>query len=311
MKATVLYMLLALAMLASCADSYETQQRIDKQRREELRREDSLSLKVAVVPSLDCLPLYVAKERRLFDTLGVDVHLKIFKAAIDADVALREGYVEGAVSDLVRTERIARQGVAMNYVSTTIAGWQLLANRKSRVKALNQLGDKMLAMTRYSALDYLTEENLNGVKTKAQVFRIQINDPQIRLRMLLNNELDAVWLAEPYATMAREANNPVLADSRDKFVSLGVVAFRSKSMEDKRRKQQLQLFIKAYNMACDSINTRGFDTYASIFEKYYDVHSAALKKLPKTKFLHASAPRKEDIDKASAFAATTLKSTDR
>lgn len=306
MKHLLFYLMAVLAVL-SCTDSYETQKRIDREKQLQLQREDSAALKVAVVPTLDCLPIYVAADTRLFDTLGVDIRPKVFRAQMDCDEAFRAGKVEGMVSDLVRTERLRRQGLPMRYVTGTGIYWQLITNGMSRLKKLDQLGDKIVAMTRFSATDYLSATFLDGVKTSAQVYRVQINDVQIRYRMLLNKEVDAVWLAEPLATAARRHGHPAIADSRDKLLSLGVVAFGEKATADTSRQKQLKAFVKAYNMACDSINRYGLKHYSGVLQKYYSVDAKTIADLPATKFMHVYQPRKTDIDKAAAFAATTLK----
>ena len=226
---------------------------------------------------------------------------------MDCDEAMRAGRVEGMVSDLVRTERLKLTGMPLDYVTSTGTYWQMIANGKARLKRLDQMGDKIVAMTRFSATDYLSDTFLDGVKTSAQVFRVQINDVQIRYRMLLEKEVDAAWLAEPLATAARRHGNVVVADSRDKLLTLGVVAFRQKAVADNHRQKQLRAFVKAYNMACDSINKNGLKAYSGVLEKYYDVDVKTVAALPKSKFLHVTKPRKTDVDKAATFAATTMK----
>ena len=69
-------LLIAIILVSSCGQSYQEKQRISRQDRARLDSIDKASLKVGVMPTLDCLPLYIAKEERLFDTLGVSVHLK-------------------------------------------------------------------------------------------------------------------------------------------------------------------------------------------------------------------------------------------
>jgi NitT/TauT family transport system substrate-binding protein len=303
----ILFYILAVFTVVSCGNSYEAKKRIDRERQLELQRIDSLALKVAVVPTLDCLPVYLAKDERLFDTLGVDVHLKIFNAQIDCDQALMRGAADGMVSDLVRTERLRLMGTPMQYVSSTGTYWQLFSNHKARLKALDQMGDKMIAMTRFSATDCLSQLVFEGVKTKSQVYNVQINDVQIRLRMLLNNEMDAVWLTEPLATAARLQGHRVMADSRDKKLSLGVVAFKKKAVADARRRKQLAAFTKAYNMACDSLNKNGLKHYSVLLQKYYKIDKRTINALPKSKFQHVAKPQQENIDKAAAFAKTTIK----
>ena len=69
--------------------------------RQRLHREDSLALKFAVLPTADCMPLFLAKEHRMFDTLGVDVRLRCFTAQMDCDTAFVGGSVELAALHLI------------------------------------------------------------------------------------------------------------------------------------------------------------------------------------------------------------------
>ena len=194
----LLTIVLAALLLAACGETYEEKKRISRQQRLKMMREDSAALKVAVLPTLDCLPLIVAKEQGLFDSLGADVRLKRFMAQMDCDTALVRGRVEGSISDLVRTERIISRGTSLDYVTSTGAYWQLLTNRTARIRDLKQLDDKMVAMTRYSVTDMLVDWAVDSAKLKEErVFKIQVNDVGIRLRMLQNNEMDAVWLTAP------------------------------------------------------------------------------------------------------------------
>ncbi|MFQ9997461.1 MAG: ABC transporter substrate-binding protein, partial [Hoylesella buccalis] len=199
----LLLLAVLLIVLVACQQSTTERQQVTKAQREKLRQENAEALKIAVLPTLDCLPLYVAQKLRLFDTLHVDVRLKPFTAQMDADTAIVGGSVEGIMSDLVRMERLKRKGLKLDYLSATNLQWQLISNKTARLKQLNQLGDKMVAMTRFSGTDYLTDESLKGVKTKSRVYKVQINDVHVRLHMLLNNEMDAMWLTEPQATTAR------------------------------------------------------------------------------------------------------------
>ena len=284
------------ALAISCGKSYDEQKRLSRAERARLHRQDSLALKIAVVPTLDCLPIYVAKERVLYDTARLDLRLRYFTAQMDCDTAIAGRSVEGMVSDLVRTERLKRAGTPLQYVSATNINWYLFTNRKARIKKLDQLGDKMVAMTRYSATDFLTDAALEGVKTSSVVFRIQVNDVFVRQAMLLNNEMDAMWLAEPQATVARLNGHASIYDSQKKGLKLGVMAFRDDAMKDKRRKAQIELFKKAYNAACDSLNKYGIPHYYELLNKYYKLDERYVKALPKTRFEHINKPRLKDID---------------
>lgn len=295
--------LVALVLLiASCGESEVQKRKISKERREQLRREDSLALKIGTLPTMDCLPLYVAKETGLYQKLGVDVRLKPYSTQIDCDAALVAGKIEGNVSDLVRTERMKKRGTALQYFTATNAYWQLVSNRKARINALKQLEEKMVAMARFSVTDMLADMAVDSVKLKSEtVFRVQINDPNVRLLMLHNNEMDAMLLSEPQATTARLYKNPVLMDSRKNDLWMGVVAFRQKALADKRRADQLKAFTKAYDMACDSIRIHGMQHYKKIIMQYTKADERTVDSLPKLEFKHASSPRQKDIDKANRW----------
>lgn len=294
--------IMALLVLVGCGQSYEETKRLTRAQRLKLWREDSAALKIAVMPTLDCLPIFIAKDHQMFDT-AVDIRLKQFTAQMDCDTALIRSRVEGAVSDLVRTERIIKEGTTLQYVSATNAYWLLISNHQLRMSNLKHLDDKMLAMTRYSVTDLLGDLAVDSAKlTPERVFRIQINDVNIRLKMLENNEMDAMLLTEPQATQALLGKHKVLLDTRKLDMQMGVLAFRTKGMDDKNRRRQMDVFLKGYNEACDSLNHYGVLHYQDVIRKRYQISEQALKHLPDTlKFHHAVAPRQQDIERAQQW----------
>ena len=290
-------MVVALVLLAACGQSYEETKRITREQRREAWRKDSAALKIAVMPTLDCLPLFVAQQYELFDTVNGGVRLKVYQAQMDCDTAVQRGRVEGFVTDLVRAMRIDKQGVKMRYVAATNAYWQLVTNRNARIRQLKQLDDKMVAMTRFSATDLLTDCARDSVKLLPErVYKVQINDLNVRMQVLLNNEIDALWLPEPLATHARVMKHPVVLDSRDVKMQLGVMAFRDKEMQRKERAKQLALFTQAYNQACDSINKYGVAHYRNILTGRIKMKSSVVDSIPQDiRYQHARAPRQQDM----------------
>ncbi len=299
--AYIVGLLLLSTSTTSCSKSYKEAKQEEKLSRKELLREDSLALKIATVPTLDCLPLFIGVEDSLFQKNGVDVHLKRRNAQIDCDSLIKGKYVEGMVSDLIRTERLKKSGIMLRYVTATDAYWQLYTNRISRIKELGQLSDKMIAMTRFSVTDYLADYAIDSAKPKFDVFKVQINDPRIRVKMVINNEMDAALFTEPQATTARLYNNPMLMDSRDKDVRFGVIALREDALKDKRRQKQVESFVKVYNMTVDSINHFGLQRYAAVISKYTNADAKTIKALPKLRFSHVKQPREHDINIAKRY----------
>lgn len=294
--------LAGMTLIASCGVSYKESKRLSRLERIRLAKEDSAALKIAVMPTLDCLPLYVAREYHWFCDGKTDIRLKYYTSQIDCDTAILNERVEGSVSDLVRVARMNSRGAKLKAQIATAAYWQLITNRNSRIRELKQLDDKMVAMTRYSVTDMLTQHVVDSVKlANEKVFRVQINDLNVRLQMLQNNEIDAIFATEPQATLARLSKHKVLLDTRKMGWNMGVITFRDKPMKDVDRKRQYDVFVKAYNQACDSINKNGIARYADLVQKYCHIERAQLDSIPKMRYEHAVGPRQTDMARAEKY----------
>lgn len=298
----LIWIFATIMLLAGCGQSYEETKRLSRAQRLKMAREDSAALKIAVMPTLDCLPLFVAKDHHLFDTV-VDIRLKYYTAQMDCDTAIMRGRVEGSITDLVRAERMIQQGTPLRYFAATNAYWLLVANRHQRIKQLKHLDDKMLAMTRYSVTDLLGDLAVDSAKLKTErVFRIQVNDVNVRLKMLENNEMDALLFTEPQATQALLQKHQVLLDTRKEDIQMGVIVLNKKTTGNKKRQEQIKVFLKGYNDACDSLNKFGLHQYKDVIRKRYKISEQALKALPDSmKFPYAVSPRQKDIERAQAW----------
>ncbi len=299
---TMICVTVAAVLLVACGQSYKETKRLTRQQRVEALRKDSAALKVAVMPTMDCLPLFVAQHHQLYDTLNGGVRLKYFTAQMDCDTAVERGRVEGFVTDLIRATRMKDRGVPLRYVAATNAYWQLVASRNARLKQLKQLDGKMVAMTRYSVTDWLCDVVADSAKIKTEyLFRVQINDVGVRLQMLRNHEMDAFFMTEPQATAARIGRNNVLLDTRKMDAWMGVLAFRELEMRRPERHRQLELFMKAYNAACDSIGKHGVKYYKPLIVKYCGITEQVVDSLPELKYRHAAGVREKDVARAEAW----------
>lgn len=241
---------------------------------EELRKEhhaDSLALKVGVLQTEDCLPAFVAKDEGIFDSLGVDVRLCHYTSMLDYDRALTNGKLHGVFTDTKYLEHLNKvPSLGMQQKKTFDMPWQLVSNRKSRIRQLKQFTDKMIAMSRHSVTDYLCDRMIDSIKmNRERVFRIQVNDADLRLRMLLDNEIDAAWLPEPQATVAKKAGHKVLMSSGSRGEKFAVLAFSDKSFGDERIKKQIELFVKAYDTAYGRIKKGGKKYRQRLVKQYF------------------------------------------
>ena len=292
--------LLILAVLAfvSCGKS-DKELQAERQAQKLAEREAyQKAYKIAVMPTMDCLPAYLLKDSLLYDTAKVDIRLCRFNAQMDCDTAMIGGSVQAAFSDLVRTERLKhRNKVLMHYLTDTNLNWQLIADKDSKLKQLSDLSDKIVAMTRFSGTDLLTDMVVKKAKPKYQVFRVQVNDVLVRLAMLQNHEIDAYWFSEPQITKALSADNNSLFNSEDAGVHLGVVAI----MDKVRRQDEEAAFAEAYDKAVEQINKNGVKYYSALIQKYMKVDESVVRALPDIKYTKIGPPRKADLLMARNF----------
>lgn len=298
MKRINYLLILAVLTFVSCGKS-DKELQAERQAQKVAEREAyQKAYKIAVMPTMDCLPGYLLKDSLLYDTAKVDIRLCWFNAQMDCDTAMIGGSVQAAFSDLVRTERLKhRNKVLMHYLTDTNLNWQLIADKDSKLKQLSDLSDKIVAMTRFSGTDLLTDMAVKKAKPKYQVFRVQVNDVLVRLAMLQNHEIDAYWFAEPQITKALSADNNSLFNSEDAGVHLGVVAI----MDKVRRQDEEAAFAAAYDKAVEQINKNGVKYYSALIQKYMKVDESVVRALPDIKYTKIGPPRKADLLMARNF----------
>lgn len=222
-------------------------------------------LRIAVTPTLDCLPLYLAQQEGWFDSEGVSVQLVPYQAQMDQDTAIERSRVHGMTTDTERMAWLNQHGTPIEQVAATTLSWQLITNKAARLTQLSQLDDKMVAMTRHSATDMLAQQAVESAGLQPErVFRIQINDINLRLSMLQNGIMDAMFLPEPQATVARMEGHPVLMSTDETGQHLGVLVFRSDVMADTAMHRRVDSFVKVWQQASDTIAARGFAHYRSL-----------------------------------------------
>lgn len=251
----ILVLLLCTFGFVSCNDE-EEKQRLSRAERERLRIEDSLSLKIGVLPTADCEAILLADSLHLFDTLGVTVHLKKYASLSECRIALRSKLVEGAFIDSTLAEVLEKKDTtALTLGPATGLSWKLLTSKKARIVRKEQLADKILAADSHGASKKLAEAMSDSLKKeKKTVFILQCEDPKVRMKMLAQGNIDAALLPEPYSTEVMKSGARLLVDHSNN--KKGVVAFRAAALKDERIKKQYDLFLKGYKAAQDTLANR-------------------------------------------------------
>lgn len=244
--------LVSLFVYRSC-NSREEQERVTREQRRAAFVEDSLSLKVGILPTSDCDVIRLADSLGIFERLGVSVHLKEYDALSSCRNALRHNKVEGAVVDSVLASIIeSKDTTKLVLTRPTSLSWKMISSKKSRVFRVAQLIDKVIGADSHGASHAMAESAIDSLLHKDHhVFVVQVESPLIRLDMLQKGNIDAAMLPEPFASQAIKDGHKVILDKSKE--TKGVVVFREKALKDERIRKQHELFLKAIDIATDSL----------------------------------------------------------
>lgn len=279
--------ILTLLMLASCTKQEATISSDDAARR------DSLALHVAVVPVMDCMPIYYAQRMGMFDSLGVDVRLLEFQSLMDVDTALNQRHAQLGYTSLPRLVIMEQEGKdTLHEVAGLEGKLYLLTAHTKRIRNLKQLKERMVALERHSAADYWSDQLMKeAALDQADIYRPQFNDIGLRTTMLTSQLVDAALLPEPQASIARFKGNRQIAETNDSTVRLSCIACTPEVLSDSLRKTQQERFLKAYDKAVNALNKKtNPDTIAMILRKDYRLSHELADSIVLPKFQTTSEP---------------------
>ena len=183
-------------MLASCSQRQEATQ-FDA----DSTGIDTTVLRVAVMPAINCLPVFYAERTGLADSLGLEMELLRYQAQMDIDTAIAFGHADIAYTDLIRIAKLNKAKVTLSAFASCDEPISLISLKTKRVKQVNQMKEQMIAVSRLSATDYWCDKLLDSTRTSYDdIYRPQVNDVRLRAEMLRQGLIDAAMMGEPYAT---------------------------------------------------------------------------------------------------------------
>lgn len=275
----LIYIFLWLVTMGLCGSCNQTNETVNDN--------DSTALKLGVLPTMDCLPFYYADSIGLFDSLGLDVRLETFEAAMDADTAFVKGRIDGMVSDLVKACIWQGQGdTAMVAMVGELKMW-LITSPKARLLKAESLKEKIIGITRHSAIDYFADKIMESVKLQSiDLNKPQINNIKLRMLMVDQDQYDGAILPEPYASEA-VARGAKRLDSTEELKVANLMCVLFNDSIYKARKKEIDKVRTVYDLAVKALNA---DTLSNVLEYIPEAHRVYL---PDTLYQHV--PMKSSI----------------
>ena len=243
----------AVMFMSACGDRRDVIVRESGCARENPIAADSTALTIAVFPAVDALPLMLANDWGVLDSLGVKARFAVYRSQMDAEKSLADGKADAVLTDMFRVAWWQSRGDTMRFAFSTTRPLYIVPNKTLRVSRADQLDDRMIAVSRYSLDDYFADRVIATIKKrKGQILRPQINSTELRLSMLKAGQLDAVVLNTLQALKARSAGYASLQLGPLVKEGFAGFAFSLKSMRTKGNK--LAKLRQAYDIAVSRLN---------------------------------------------------------
>lgn len=207
---------------------------------------------IALLPTTDCLPFYLAAQG-IYDSLGLPLKAVVYASQMDAEQAVVEGKCIGCATDLFRTAVLQKQKKPLRYCFTTPREWNLIANKRLRLRSIKQLNDRVVAITRHSCVHYLCEQAASRMKPTDLMLRPQINDIFLRTKMLVNAQVDVAILPQPQALMARKQGHTLLPLDGPKEALPAGFALSAAFTNRPDGAEKVALLMKGYNLAIERL----------------------------------------------------------
>ena len=288
---SILYSLI-LFMLASCSERQEAMQ-YDA----DSTGIDTTVLRVAVMPTMSCLPVYYAERIGLADSLGLKMELRRYQAQMDIDTAILYGHADIAFTDLIRVTRLSKQ-VSLTPFASCDEPLSLISLKTKRVKQVNQMKEQMIAISRLSATDYWCDRLLDSTHTSYDdIYRPQINDVRLRAEMLRQGLIDAAIMGEPFATWMTILGHKRLFQTRGNRPHLYAWAACSSATD-----RQRQTFLNLLNTATERCSNQSQATLlCDILKQEYQLPPAMVDTLKLPPLKPASAIHTADVAEAEKW----------
>jgi NitT/TauT family transport system substrate-binding protein len=221
---------------------------------------EDTSLKIALLPILDVIPVTIAQQNGYFTEQGIQVEGIPVKSAQERDVLIQTGQVDGMLADLISTGLFNKESVKVKAVYTTRRSYpnapvfRILAGPKTDLKLPADLKGVPIGVSQNTVIEYLTDRILEAEGLKRNdIAVVEVSAIPVRYEQLLNGNLKAATLPDPLAQAAITAGAKlVVDDTKYASESQSVLSFRLETL--KAKPNTVKKFLVAWEKAVKELN---------------------------------------------------------
>ena len=222
--------------------------------------EKKLSLRLALLPIPDVLPVYVALEKGYFKELGVEVEPLSVGSAVERDQLMQAGKVDGMINEISGAANFNRDKIQVKIISVARSPigenplFRTLAAPGSGITTVKDLAGVSIGISKNTVIEYISTRMLtNGGLTSEEIEYKSIPVLPERLQLLLQGQVKAVTLPDPLGAAAIKAGAiEVVNDTDTRDLSASVITFSKDSLENKT--DQVKNFMIAWEKAAEDLN---------------------------------------------------------
>lgn len=225
------------------------------------------TIKVGMMPITDNLPFWLAEENGYYTDEGIEVELISFPSALERDSAFAAGKIDVGVGDILAVAAMNNGGTEVRAVSVAQGAlpgenrFAILSAPGSDIKTPEQLKNVPIALSLNTINEYITDNLLvsEGLQPE-EIKTTSMAKLPIRFEALLNGNVQAATLPDPFATLAEIKGANLVIDNTENTVAQTVVIIRKESMENNL--EGVQKLMRAYTKAVADLQSdpRQYDT---------------------------------------------------
>lgn len=219
------------------------------------------SLAVALLPTTDVVPFYVAQEIGAFTANGLEAKAVPVSSAAERDTVIQTGAADCEMTDVqgvVLTN--ARQAQPLRIIATARQAdadqplFFLLSAPESGIATPADLAGANIGTSENTVIDYWFDRVLAAAGVDlANVTRTNVPQLPVRLELLLNKQLDAAILPDPLASLAQlQGATLVVDDTILPEAALSVLVCRADVIAE--RPAAVAAFLAGWDQAVEAIN---------------------------------------------------------
>jgi NitT/TauT family transport system substrate-binding protein len=222
---------------------------------------ETVKLKIAIIPVIDTLPMFVAQAEGLFQKHGVQVEFVPVASAPERDQVLQAGQADGTLNETLsdmffNKENVQMQAVRYGHMASPGSGhFFILASGKSGITDVNGLKGVEIGISQGTIIDYVTTRLLeaNGFAA-GDIKTIAVPKIPDRMTLLASGGLKAGVMPDPLAALAvQQGAVIILDDTSNPKLGASVISFRKEVID--AHPQAIKAFLAAIEEAVTLINT--------------------------------------------------------